>query len=66
MLASLRRLRALRLARSSRSNWSPWPCNSAIDVKHAGKDGFVAANFSARQLLVGFWDKKYARDQKLP
>jgi hypothetical protein len=35
-------------------------------VKHAGKDGFVAANFSARQLLVGFWDKKYARDQKLP
>ena len=45
---------------------SPWPCNSTIDVGNAGKDGFVAGDFSARQLLVGFWDKKYARDQKQP
>lgn len=45
---------------------SPWPCHSTLDLQDTGKEGFVAGEFNGKQLLVGFWDLRYARNQKRP
>jgi hypothetical protein len=42
---------------------SPWPCHGTLNSQDAGKDGFVAGEFNRDQLLVGFWDLRYARNQ---